>query len=393
MIVDFTMQLKVYATFQESISAGRVHSEEVAFVLTEEHLLQGDKSSKIMAWGYTSLFSILVILIDVYLSDNLYNAIAQRMVEQTEIPMILIPSLLIVVELVVTAANHDIDIYSDAPNDVAFWSSQANGSNYRAYHYFIWFNTLGFVLSILPSLGFCYCRRSKMKFNVRNLFIYSCIGLCLIHICYYAFPTFLLVIVYPTKVIVVAAYFISHIFFVILFFSIYLRINAAVKKFFNKVFDRIDIKTSKWRYIFHGIIWMCVWSYFSSTVIFFSFMFQFLCLLVLSRASYTTLGPYTIISLLPTAAISAISWMLRKKYFKIKSDDNNTAKDTNTTENNADEADVNAVNSTNDGSDNNNTTYNSTGVTETTMSYQGEGDTNSEETPLIAVVSDRSSSM
>ena len=47
-------------------------------------------------------------------------------------------------------------------------------------------------------------------------------------------------------------------------------------------------------------------------------MFLFLYLLMLTQASTVTATPNMFLSLLPTAAISAISWMLRKKLMSTK---------------------------------------------------------------------------
>ena len=272
--------------------------------------------------------------------------------------MIIIPILLIFVDFVVTVINHDLDLYDvDAPNNVAFWSSPDNAPAgiYHLYHYSICLITIG-VSVIIVFLGARICvlsclktceRKHRQKKKIYNqLFIYICSGLILMYICYYALPTFLLLLVYPTKVIVVAAYFISYIFFTILFSSIHLRIANVIKN--GKILLVLKVtKGSKRWYTYQSFHFIMLLIFYIYMLSFFAFLFQFLCLLVLSRASYTTLGPYTIISLLPTAAISTISWMLRKRYFKIKHDGNSTA-DTNSTENNKDEVDENANNSTND---------------------------------------------
>ena len=50
-------------------------------------------------------------------------------------------------------------------------------------------------------------------------------------------------------------------------------------------------------------------------ILMFIVMIQFLYALVLGEASAITAGPYTILSLIPTAVISAISWMLKNKMF------------------------------------------------------------------------------
>ena len=318
--------------------------------------------------------------------------------------MIVIPLLLILVDFVVAAINHNIDIYGDVPN-VAFWSSQ-DAVVYRGYHYFICVLAIPVLLFILIlSMSLCLkCQLrgqgSVQKGKAFSLLIYICSGLIIMYVCYYALPTFLLLLVYPIKVIVVTAYFISHVFFTILFSSIYLRIAKVIKK--CKILLVLEVtKGSKCWYTCQSFLFIMLLFVYIYMLLFFAFLFQFLCLLVLSRASYTTLGPYTIISLLPTAAISTISWMLRKRYFKIKHDENtgNSTADTNSTENNEDEVDENANNSTNDEENTNentpenngddNTNNDSTGDAETTSQGEPasvEGDANSEEIPLIAMV-------
>ena len=63
--------------------------------------------------------------------------------------------------------------------------------------------------------------------------------------------------------------------------------------------------------------------FFIYPVLSFAIMFEFLYSLVLNRASAITTVPNTLLSLLPSAAISGISWMLRKKFMST-SDESNT---------------------------------------------------------------------
>ena len=68
--------------------------------------------------------------------------------------------------------------------------------------------------------------------------------------------------------------------------------------------------------------------FFSYPVITFAFMFLVLYGLVLSRASAITTTPNTFLSLLPTAAVSGISWIPRKKFINAEGkNDQNTPKD------------------------------------------------------------------
>ena len=62
------------------------------------------------------------------------------------------------------------------------------------------------------------------------------------------------------------------------------------------------------------------------------FLFQFLYALVLSEASAITAGPYTILSLIPSAAVSVAIWMIKNKVFS--DTESPTSNEENTTEGN-----------------------------------------------------------
>lgn len=143
-----------------------------------------------------------------------------------------------------------------------------------------------------------------------------------------------------------------------------------------------------------------LFSFFIYPILSFAIMFLFLYLLVLSRASTITTTPNTFLSLLPTVAISAVSWMLRKKF---TSTNDNTYTDPtadqileteSTSQNTAGRGDEdntnNSANEEENRDQNGNTQSeiagNATGDTETIS--HGESDTvDSEQLPLMSTVS------
>lgn len=84
------------------------------------------------------------------------------------------------------------------------------------------------IICVIP-WPMCHCGKS-VTFKSRKLFIFFFSGLILIYVCDYALPTFLFVLVYPTKVIVVAAYFISYLFSVTVLSAITIDVSRSIMK-------------------------------------------------------------------------------------------------------------------------------------------------------------------
>ena len=135
--------------------------------------------------------------------------------------------------------------------------------------------------------------------------------LSLIHIYCYALPTFLL-LAYPTKVIAIVVYLITFIFSTSAICSIIIRFVRKSHGTF-------------------GCNWICccmsinLCLALAYPMMLFVVMIQFLYALVLSQASAITSGPYTIFSLIPSAVVSVVTWMVKNKVFgKNKDEDDNS---------------------------------------------------------------------
>ena len=224
------------------------------------------------------------------------------------------------------------------------------------------------------------------KINHKKLLIFCFSGLILIYVCNYALPTFLFLLVYPIKVIVVAAYFISYLFSITLLSAICLEFSRRIV---------VKHKMSNYRIC---VLVMYVLMFLSYPVIFFAFMFQVLYALVLSRASAIASIPNTFLSLLPTAAISVVSWILRKKFTNTyvenaNTETNPTAETENTSQNihapRSNEDNTNS--STNEEENRDQNTHDPTPTGDAGTTSNGEADTitvaESELIPLLSRVS------
>ena len=284
-------------------------SEEIAFVLDTEHMYQNLSSSYILwIWGVNVLFVIIVVLFSLYYSENFNSAVAKVLGDQTEvvITVLTIGTLLILAEIVAIVVR----LVDDSGTD---YSRTKMVFYYVSYH---------IIILILMIIGFCVVlflsiivlgwkiKRSIVIFQNRKLLIYIFSGFFIAHICYYALPTFFFLLVYPTKVIVVAMYFISYIFFITLFSAVSIDVFKIVLK--HKIICGCSRKPGKM------VLLLYLSSFFIYPILGFAIMFLFLYLLMLTQASTITATPNMFLSLLPTAAISAISWMLRKKLMTTK---------------------------------------------------------------------------
>ena len=180
------------------------------------------------------------------------------------------------------------------------------------FHLYLWIPTLiGFLiflsLIIIILCVCCYKKCNWKKADGRKLLslIFS-IGmvLFLFHIYYYGLPIFLLLLVYPTKVITVVAYLTTFVFVTIIISSISIhQIIVYVINYHKLDYCRCII-------LIVNAIFVLVYP-----VLVFVLVILFLYILVLGEASAISTGPYTVLSLIPTAAISAASWLVKNKVF------------------------------------------------------------------------------
>ena len=178
---------------------------------------------------------------------------------------------------------------------------------YCVFHMCLWFPSLCCFLIILFMVMIlcCYkkCNWEKSDGLVLLIVIFTMgVLMFFIYIYCYALPTFLLLLVYPTKIITIVAYLITFIFVTVMVSSIAIRlfILESSRKFSCCLCIMIII----------DIIFVLV-----QPLIMFLLVIQFLYLLVLGKASAISTGPYTVLSLIPTAAISAASWLVKNKVF------------------------------------------------------------------------------
>ena len=129
----------------------------------------------------------------------------------------------------------------------------------------------------------------------------------LLHICLYALPTFLFLLVYPTKVVAVLAHTITFIFVVFITFSILIHVSLQIYQRSAEGAQQHD------RYDAALAVTYCI----GSIVVLFAVVSFFLYALVLGEASAIPTGAYTFLSLIPipTAAIPIVSWMFENRVF------------------------------------------------------------------------------
>ncbi len=108
--------------------------------------------------------------------------------------------------------------------------------------------------------------------------------------------------------IAVVAYLITFVFVTTIMFSISIHLIIA----FHENFRRVGCCKSIMILIYAIITFL-------NPFLMFVVMIQFLYVLVLGEASAISSGPYTVLSLIPTAAVSAASWLLKNKVFSSSS--------------------------------------------------------------------------
>ena len=156
----------------------------------------------------------------------------------------------------------------------------------------------------------CLIKKLKVKINnfVKLIFI-SLVFTFLIHICFYALSTFLFLLVYPTKVITVLAYMITLFVVATVMFSVSIRLT--IQRYHTMYHDlhRSTFLISM-MYILIMIIY-CI----GFLILLFTIVIILLYALVFGEASAISTGLYAVLSLIPTAVISFVSWMFKNKVF------------------------------------------------------------------------------
>ena len=165
------------------------------------------------------------------------------------------------------------------------------------FHIYIWLYVLFFylIMALIICMLKCNCRVSAPLCVLLQMVLY--LGL----IYFYALPTFLLLLVYPAKVIAIVAYLITYVFSGAMICSV--LILLCKHKLRTTSLYSVSIATF---FIFYFLF------VFLFTL---GMVFPLVYALVFGQLSAITAGPYTVLSLIPTAAISIASWILKTKIF------------------------------------------------------------------------------
>ncbi len=291
-----------------------IHADDVAYTLSEDRLLhplqdQDDVSNYVVGYccfGYFLLFSWIIHAI-VSKNKKLLYSLITSILEHTDFVLsaVFVGYLFIICEFITTTV-YLRDIYS-----LKF-----------TFHLCLWIpSLLGFLLIFFKVMRSCHkiCKEQSTQSDGTGLLIVIFVMgtlLFLIHIYCYALPTFLLLLVYPAKVITVVAYLTAFIFVTIIMSSTPIHLIIV---FYNN-FHKFGCCTSVMMLV--GVIMFLLHPF-----LMFVIVFLFLYVLVLGEASAISEGPYTVLSLIPTAAISATGWLIKNKVLNISSisekEDNN----------------------------------------------------------------------
>lgn len=275
--------------------------EDIAYTLSEDRLLhphqdQNDVSGYVIYYCWFGYFLLMAWTLRMIVSKNmkLLKSISATILDHIDfvISAVFVGYLFVICEFIAITVYLG-DLYS------------------TTFHLYLWIPTLfGFIIILLKVMKICYEKKCNWEKSDGLKLLISIFGmgmqLFLIYIYCYALPTFLLLLVYPTKIITVVAYLTTFIFvtsivssisihLIIVYAKDYLKIGHCTCTCIMMIFNAISILVHPF-IVFVAVI-------------------QFLYVLVLGQASAISAGPYTVLSLIPTAAISAASWLVRNKIF------------------------------------------------------------------------------
>ena len=289
-----------------------IHVEALAFALSEERISNDptndlkDQSNYILYYCILGMFFVMLSSLNIFLNYEFVQSIQSMVNDKLSnysdlvISVIILGFLIIISEFVATCVF--------MPHNP-----------FPAVHVFLWLSTI-MIIMLMVSFLCCYkcihARRNNEHFKVNfiPMFVVFIIVLFGLHIYIYALPAFLLLLVYPTKVIATTAYMISFVVASSVIGSLFVRIC----KVFIKRMPTYTGKCTEFN-CFHitmtVIIVINFGLMFIMPIIVFGALIQLVYALVLGQASAVTAGPYTIISLIPSIAITLFSWMIKRKLF------------------------------------------------------------------------------
>ena len=278
--------------------------EDIAYTLSEDRLLhpqqdQNDVSGYVIYYCWFGYFLIMAWTLHMVVSKNMKLNYFLRSISATILDHIdFVISAVFVGYLFVICEFIAITVY-------------LGDLYYTTFHLYLWIPTLsGFIMILFKVMKIC-CKKKcnweksdglKLLISIFNMGML----LFLIYIYCYALPTFLLLLVYPTKIITVIAYLTTFIFIASIVSSISIHLIIVYVRNYLKI---------------GHCTCTCIMMFFNAISIFvhpfivFVAVIQFLYVLVLGQASAISAGPYTVLSLIPTAAISVAGWLIRNKIF------------------------------------------------------------------------------
>ena len=288
------MQLKTYAKSQDLTKSTAVHADDIAYTLSEDRMLHPFDNQTDITYAifmYNSFGFVMVLGSLILAREKLKSMFREHIA--------LVMSAMFVGFLLVVSESLAIIIHSIKRRD----------SLYILCHAFVLFSMpLIFIYTAYVYICTRVTKKYKEKIKLVAIFLVCLVCLFLIHIYCYALPTFLFLLLYPTKTITVVAYLITFVFAASVTFSISTRLTIWR---YHRVSRRKKII----------VMFICGIYLLVFPVIMFAIVINLLYPLVLGEASAISAGPYTVLSLIPTAVVSALTWLIKNKVFSHKIED------------------------------------------------------------------------
>ena len=280
-----------------------IHGDDIAYTLSEERILYPDEDKTDLNWEYIvyCFFGIMLLLVGLYnmaisKKRHLLKFLSAQVKDHVELTIstALLGYLLIISEFIAISVRIADDMFFGL--HVYPWLATCFSLFYVGYSVVIGCVSLKRRLS------------AELSTAIKDIFLGLVFILFYLHVYCYALPTFLLLLVYPTNMIAVVAYLIAVVFVASAILSVCLRM--CIIGFTNRS------SNSRCGYLMTCITIIMNTGFFFAFPIFMTLlMFKLLYDIVLSEASPITAGPYTVLSLIPSVAISVATWMIKNKVF------------------------------------------------------------------------------
>ena len=315
------LQLKDYAS--HNLVSHTIHAEAIAFALSEERIsLQpkndlNDHSHYVTYYCLLGIGLVILSFVSIFINYEFVQSLQSMVTDKISVYSELIMATIIIGLLIVFSEFVATCVYM--PRNPAPY-----------LHIYVWMSTLFiygmFMLSQFLPVTYKFLFHARFKNNSDHyklkfvpLFVTFTMVLFGLHIYIYALPAFLLLLVYPTKVIATTAYMIAFVITASVIGSLFIRTTKVIVKrmcsklTFNTDRSHTTMSTYMITMLFTYIVSICV-----MLIALFGALIQFVYALVLGEASAITAGPYTVLSLIPSVIITAFSWMLKNKIFGVK---------------------------------------------------------------------------